>query len=77
MIVAEDKDWTWVLDRACPECGFDASACRPEAVAGLTRENADAWSALLQSGSIRGAAECFYLVVARIRLSRTRCLSPI
>ncbi|MGH8860066.1 MAG: DinB family protein [Jatrophihabitantaceae bacterium] len=23
---SDDKDWTWVLDRPCPECGFDASA---------------------------------------------------
>ena len=22
----DDKDWTWVLDRPCPECGFDAGA---------------------------------------------------
>lgn len=21
----DDKDWTWVLERPCPECGFDAS----------------------------------------------------
>ena len=19
----DTKDWTWVLDRPCPECGFD------------------------------------------------------
>ncbi len=25
-IAADDKDWTWVLERPCPECGFDASA---------------------------------------------------
>lgn len=25
-IVADDKDWTWVIERACPECGFDAGA---------------------------------------------------
>ena len=25
-IVPDDKDWTWVLERPCPECGFDASA---------------------------------------------------
>jgi hypothetical protein len=25
-IVPDTKDWIWVLDRACPECGFDASA---------------------------------------------------
>jgi hypothetical protein len=22
---ADDKDWTWVLDRPCPDCGFDAT----------------------------------------------------
>lgn len=22
----DDKDWTWVLERPCPECGFDAAA---------------------------------------------------
>jgi DinB superfamily len=21
----DDKDWTWVLDRPCPDCGYDAS----------------------------------------------------
>ncbi len=25
-IVPDDKDWTWVLERPCPECGFDAAA---------------------------------------------------
>jgi hypothetical protein len=53
MIVADDKDWTWVLDRRCPDCGFDAGACPPEAIGALTRENADAWRALLESGTIR------------------------
>ena len=23
-MIADDKDWTWVLDRRCPECGFEA-----------------------------------------------------
>ena len=22
-IVPDDKNWTWVLERPCPECGFD------------------------------------------------------
>jgi len=22
-IMPDTKDWTWVLRRACPECGFD------------------------------------------------------
>lgn len=25
-ITPDDKDWTWVLQRPCPECGVDASA---------------------------------------------------
>jgi hypothetical protein len=25
-IEPDDKDWTWVLERPCPECGFDAAA---------------------------------------------------
>ena len=29
-IVPDDKDWTWVLQRECPECGFDASSLPPE-----------------------------------------------
>lgn len=53
MIVPEDKDWTWVLDRPCPDCGFDASVCAAEAVPALARENADAWRRLLVSGSIQ------------------------
>ena len=24
-ITPDTKDWTWVLDRPCPECGYDAS----------------------------------------------------
>jgi hypothetical protein len=48
----DDKDWTWVLDRPCPDCGFDAAALErsdlPEhtrhAVAGLQ-------SAVLAPGS--------------------------
>ena len=25
-IEPDTKDWTWVLERPCPECGFDASS---------------------------------------------------
>jgi hypothetical protein len=39
----DTKDWTWVLDSACPECGFDASSVRPTDVAGHVRRNAAAW----------------------------------
>jgi hypothetical protein len=43
----ETKDWTWVLGRPCPECGFDASTARREDVAGLLRANAMAWPEVL------------------------------
>jgi hypothetical protein len=46
-IVPDDKDWTWVLERPCAACGFDGATVTPERVAGLLRENAQAWPALL------------------------------
>jgi hypothetical protein len=46
-IVPDDKDWTWVLERRCPECGFDASTFDPRAVASLVRANAGRWVAIL------------------------------
>ncbi len=53
MIAPDTKDWTWVLDRVCPDCGFDASACAAEEVAALVRANATSWQSLLGSGDIR------------------------
>lgn len=46
-IVPETKDWTWVLERACPDCGFDPPAVDRADVARLLRENAAAWRPLL------------------------------
>jgi hypothetical protein len=46
-IVPDDKDWTWVLDRACPECGFDVSVLPPESVAPRLRANAEEWAVVL------------------------------
>ncbi|MEC3915995.1 DinB family protein [Nocardia sp. CDC160] len=39
-IVPDVKDWTWVLERACAECGFDPDTTAFEAVPGLTRDSA-------------------------------------
>jgi hypothetical protein len=47
-IVPDDKDWTWVLERPCPQCGFDASSVPPESVAALLRANAASWERVLQ-----------------------------
>jgi DinB family protein len=47
-IVPDDKDWTWVLERPCLECGFDASSVPPASIASLLRANAEAWAQALQ-----------------------------
>jgi hypothetical protein len=53
MIAPDDKDWTWVLDRPCPECGFDANRCEERSVAALTRANAEEWRRLFDASVIR------------------------
>ena len=52
MIVPDSKDWTWVLDHPCPDCGFDASTCQAAAVAALITENARVWEQLLATDAI-------------------------
>ena len=46
-IAPDTKNWTWVLERTCPECGFDVAALDVPAVAELTRRVADRWVAVL------------------------------
>jgi len=42
-ISPETKDWTWVLERPCPECGFDATAITPPAIADIVARIAPTW----------------------------------
>jgi len=51
-ITPDTKDWTWVLERECPECGFDAAAFPREQVGSMVRANADAWPALLARADV-------------------------
>jgi hypothetical protein len=46
-ITPDTKDWTWVLERPCPECGFDARAFPRDEVGGMVRANAAAWQDVL------------------------------
>lgn len=46
-IVPDDKDWTWVLEQPCPECGFVAAAVEVDDVAGIVRANAARWADVL------------------------------
>ena len=47
MIEPDTKDWTWTLERACPECGFDAPALDLARVPGALRDNATLWEVVL------------------------------
>jgi hypothetical protein len=55
-IVPDTKDWTWVLERPCPECRFDASALDRTRVARQIRENAAAWRQVFDGADERGDA---------------------
>lgn len=48
-IIPDNKNWTWVLEHPCPECAFDASRITGLEVAGMVRDNAGAWNAILSS----------------------------
>ena len=54
MVIAPDtKDWTWVVEKPCPQCGFDASKLEPADVAALVRSNAAAWPAVANRADSR------------------------
>ena len=46
-IEPDTKDWAWVLERPCPECGFDAATVAPEQVGRMVRDNAAEWQQVL------------------------------
>mgnify|MGYP001828580747 CR=1 FL=1 len=46
-IVPDDKDWTWVLERPCPACGFEAAAIDVTDVPAMIRANAEEWRVIL------------------------------
>ncbi|MGW9308635.1 DinB family protein [Saccharomonospora azurea] len=50
MIVPDTKDWTWVLERRCAECGVDPRAARWAEVPVLLRSNAASWCDVLSAG---------------------------
>jgi len=56
-IVPDTKDWTWVLQRPCPECGFDTQGFPVGAVPGMILANAAAWQQALAGSSARTRPE--------------------
>lgn len=45
-IRSQTKDWTWVLDEECPECGFFTGTPARSELPGLTTHVADRWVAV-------------------------------
>jgi len=52
-IIPDSKDWTWVLNRPCPECGLDTGSFAREAIPAMVTANAVAWQHVL---ALPGAA---------------------
>jgi hypothetical protein len=46
-ITPDTKDWTWVLERPCTECGFTAATLSYDEIPDLIRHNAAAWAPVL------------------------------
>ncbi len=45
----DTKDWTWVLERPCTECGFAAATIEVPDLAGLINDSTPRWVAALAS----------------------------
>lgn len=50
-VTPDDKDWTWVLDRPCPECGYDARGVSGHDVPMRLREQVPLWNEALSASS--------------------------
>ncbi|NNF65018.1 MAG: DinB family protein [Acidimicrobiia bacterium] len=46
-VFSDTADWTWVLERPCAQCGFDASSAHAYDVPNLLRANAFRWREIL------------------------------
>jgi hypothetical protein len=47
-IVPDTKDWTWVLERPCPECGFDGRQVTLADVPAIVDSIAPIWARVLE-----------------------------
>jgi hypothetical protein len=53
VITPDTKDWTWVLQEPCPECGFDATTVDPAAIGERVRTAIPRWQAVLRRPDVR------------------------
>jgi hypothetical protein len=52
-LTPDTKDWTWVLERPCAECGFDARNYPKETIGPTVREDSAAWDRVLSRDDAR------------------------
>lgn len=52
-IIPDTKNWTWVIERPCNECGFDASDYADADIADAIRVTGATWPAALQRDDVR------------------------
>ena len=52
VVEPDDKDWTWVLQKPCPDCGFDTRTVTGREVAALLRANASRWPAVFERADV-------------------------
>ena len=53
MIEPDTKDWTWVIDRPCPECGFEPSNTSHTEIPDRIRADAADWVRRLSGPDVR------------------------
>ena len=52
-IVPDTKNWTWVLEKPCDECGFTPEGLSFRDVSARVRANAASWPAVLRRADVR------------------------
>lgn len=51
-IVPDTKDWTWTLERPCPDCGFEASSVAAGDIADLVTAYTSPWTEVLARADV-------------------------
>lgn len=52
-IEPDTKNWTWVIERPCDDCGYDGSTTTIRDVPGIIEANATGWPAALVRSDVR------------------------
>lgn len=52
-ITPDTKNWTWVLEQPCPECGFDAAGTAFDEIPARLRASAESWQKVLDRTDAR------------------------